>query len=315
VEEQFDNLLLSQLRPPKVLLRPVNKRSVAYLEMRDSIRDPQGGLLNSIAVRPATEPDVYEIIDGFYRFTCCLDLGWKKIPCIIKHGYTDERVLAAQVRANAIRPETTPVEFARQLKLLQRLRPEITASDMSRMVGKSVKWVKEQLLLLELNPVAQKAVDRDEMSLMNAYMLAKIPQSYQADFFEQAKTLPPTEFHAIAAGMIRQVMEAIKQGKLERWFVREFKPRPFLKPLKVILKELEAGQIGTKTLLKAGSKTPIEGWKKALEWVASLDPESMEKQQKKATKRQQRQTFERKTLHDSIDTVVPDSDSSVSDTN
>jgi ParB/RepB/Spo0J family partition protein len=307
VNEQVANISLTCLRPPKVLLRPVNKRSVAFLEMRNSIRDG-GGLLNSIAVRPTETDGVYEIIDGMYRFTCCEMLGWETIPCIIKYGYTDEMVLAAQVRANAIRPETKPVEFAKQLKRLQKAIPEITASEMSGMVGKSVNWVKQQLSLLNLIEKAQKAVDRDEMPLLNAYMLSKIPQAIQPEFFEQAKALTPNEFHSLAANVIRGVMEAIKQGKLENWFVKEFKPRPFFKPVKDVLKEIESRQVGTKTVLKAGLKTPLEGWVKALEWVASLDAESVEKQQKKATKRQSKQVFERTKYLTHIDQAVPDPD-------
>lgn len=292
MKDEIKHVPLANLRPPRVLLRPVHKRSVAYLEMRRTIRDGNGPM-NSICVRPTDEPDVYEIIDGLYRFTCCEELRHETIPCVIKTGMTDEQVLALQIQANAIRPETTPVEFARQLKRIQAALPEITASEMCGMVGKSVKWIKQQLSLLDLCEKVQQAVDRDEMPLLNAYMLAKIPQSMQPDFLQAAKDTPPGPFKAMAVGVIRQVMEAMKQGKLERWFVKEFKPQPFLKSLKVILKELEAGQVGTKTVLKAGCKTPLEGWRKALEWAASLDAESVEKQQRLATKRQQRSTLER----------------------
>jgi ParB/RepB/Spo0J family partition protein len=311
VEEQVQSIPLRCLRPPRVLLRPVNKRSVAFLEMKGTIQ--RFGLWNSIAVRPTEMPGVYEIIDGYYRFTCCELLNWEAIPCIIKHGLTDEDVLAAQVQANAIRPETKPVEFARQLKRLQTARPDITLSEMAAMVGKTTKWIKQQLSLLTLIEPAQKLVDRDEMPLLNAYMLAKIPLKIQPEFLDRAQELPPAMFKAAAAAVIRQVMEAIKTGKLENWFVKPFKPQPFQKPLKDVLKELESGQVGTKTVLKAGLKTPLEGWKKALEWVASLDAETLEQQQKKTTKRQQRQTLERTTYLNKIDDAVPDPDSSSSD--
>jgi hypothetical protein len=49
--------------------------------------------------------------------------------------------------------------------------------------------------------------------------------------------------------------------------------------------------------------------------IANLDTEALEKQQKKAFKRQQRQTLERSKHHAQIDKLVPDSDSSVPDSN
>lgn len=284
MQDEFLNIPLASLRPPKVLLRLVQKKSVEFLEMRSTIE--HGGLINSIAVRPTETPGVYEIVDGFHRFTCCSELDWEAMPCIVKHGMTDAEALAWQVKAQAIRPETKPVEFARHLKRLQNAYPEITASEMSRMVGKSVKWIKEQLTLLDLDAKSQKAVDRDEMPLANAYMLAKLPKLVQPDYFKQAKSLPVREFASVAANAIRGVMEAIKTGKLNNWFVKEFKPRPFLKPLRVVLKELESARVGTKTMLASKIETPIDAWRLALQWVASLDPASVDLQQKNARKRQ-----------------------------
>ena len=47
---------------PRTVLRLIDKNSVEYLEMRDSIAAE--GFWNSISVRPAREPQKYEIIDG-----------------------------------------------------------------------------------------------------------------------------------------------------------------------------------------------------------------------------------------------------------
>jgi ParB/RepB/Spo0J family partition protein len=271
--------------------------------MRNSIKD--GGLLNSIAVRPTSEPGIYEIIDGYYRYTCCKELNWTHMPCIIKQ-MTDEQVLASQVRANAIRPETTPIEFAAQLKRLQKAYPEITASDLSRMVGKSVLWIKSQLSLLDLIPEAQKAIERDEMPMLNGYRLAKVPQLVQAELLQTAKTMDPKEFYALTTAIVRSVQESVKNGKLENWFIREFKPQPFLKPLKTVLAELENLAAGTRTVTEKNLRTPIEGWKAALNWAASLDDESVEKQRRNAARRLKNHVIERTQYFNELDEQEPD---------
>jgi len=107
--------------------------------MRDSIASE--GFWNSISVRPAKEDDRYEIIDGLFRYTCACDLGLESMPCIIKRNVSDDAVLAAQIQANAIRPETKPVEFARQMKQILTRRPEMTFDELAHLIHKSPSWV------------------------------------------------------------------------------------------------------------------------------------------------------------------------------
>ena len=54
------------------------------------------------------------------------------MPCIVKHGLTDEDVLALQIQANALRPETTAVEYARQIKVVAEAKPGITLAGLSQ---------------------------------------------------------------------------------------------------------------------------------------------------------------------------------------
>lgn len=193
--EQVANIPIDDIIDPKVLLRFVNKRSVEYLELVDSIE--QTGLWNSICVRPAGGK--YEVIDGFYRLTACRELKRKTIPCIVRHGLTDREVLCAQIRTNAIRPETTPSEFARQLKRIQASQPGITLPEIAVMVNKTAHWVGRQLNLLELSPKIQRWVDRGEIPLDSAYMLAKVPLRVRHKMAEQARVMDVTSFKAWAA--------------------------------------------------------------------------------------------------------------------
>jgi len=211
----------SEIVEPRMVLRLVNKDSAEYLELRDSV--DEHGFLNSICVRPAPHaPGKYEPVDGSYRYHVARDLRRPSIPCIVKHGLTDDDVLALQIQANAIRPETTPTEYAQQLKGIMSHRPGMTLAELSQIVKKRPSWLRDMLGLLTLSEEQQKAVDRSEIPLTSAYWLAKIPDRFRRQFVGQARTLPAAEFRVIASGFIKQYREAVRQGKLEALFVNDF---------------------------------------------------------------------------------------------
>lgn len=289
-EDECRLIPLDQIVDPWVLLRTVDVNSIEYLQIRDTIRDKR--LLNSIAVRPSTRwPGKYEVVDGMYRVTAFRELGKKAIPATIGNE-SDADVLAAQIRANALRRETTPVEYAKQMRRIQKLMPDITMSQMSVMVGREVGWIAKTLSLLNLSKENQKRVERDELPLCNAYMLAKIPASLQKQYVDYAMHMPTVEFEALAQSVIRAVMEAARNGKLEAAFNAEFKPQPYLRPLKRVLEEIETHKAGAEFVLRSGC-TPMAAWDAALKWAANIDADSIAKQQKAATRRQQTQRIER----------------------
>ena len=284
MDDQVTELPTDQLTDPWVLLRPVLKGSVEFLEMKESIAEK--GFLNSISVRPSTRrPGYYEVIDGMWRATCARELVLPAIPCIIKHNITDEDVLALQVQANAIRPETKPVEFANQLRRIQKARPGITLAGLASLVNKNPRWVSQQLGLLHLDYRTQKSVDRGEIPLANAYMLAKIPPRLRPDYVDQSKTMSAKDFNPLAAGVIKQFREAVRQGKLDAFFTDEFEAQAYLRPLKDVEAEARARTEAPLVLTAAECQTPLDGWKAALRWVMHLDPRSVEEQEKAARAR------------------------------
>ena len=133
-------LPLHQLVDPPVVLRLVNRASVAYLELRDSLADR--GFLNSICVRPSSRfPGKYDVADGLYRVTAAREIGLPGAPAVIK-DLSDDDLLAIQIQANAVRPETMPMEYARQIKRIMEARPEATLAEVSnRILHKSPGWV------------------------------------------------------------------------------------------------------------------------------------------------------------------------------
>ncbi len=66
-----------------MVLRLVNRDSLAYMELRDSIADR--GILNSILVRPsARHPGKYDVADGLYRVSAARDAGLSMVPALVK---------------------------------------------------------------------------------------------------------------------------------------------------------------------------------------------------------------------------------------
>lgn len=278
VADQHQSIPISSIVEPWILLRPVRKDQVEYLELRDSVG--VNGLLNSICVRPSPRwPGKFEIIDGNYRYHCARDCGHKTLPCIIKYGVSDDDVLALQIQANGLRPETTKVEYSRQLKRIFESRPGMTFSELARLVHKSIAWVKNRLGLLKLSDNIQLMVDRGEIPVGSAYMLSKIPHQIRADYLDPARTLQVQEFNPLASKVIKQFREGVHQSRMDERY-KPKSPQPHLRSLSAILGELNSLSVGPLFTVGEGCRTPIDGWVLALKWVLHTDCLSIEKQER-----------------------------------
>ena len=212
MDDKTEFLPVAVLREPKNKLRIVDKESVAYLELRDSIRDH--GILQPLLVRPVEGG--YEIIEGLYRLTGAKEVGLEKVPCLIREA-TDDEVLVLQLQANAISPDTQLAEYAQQLKKLMQRDPNMTKRELACLIRKSPQWISKCLDLTRLLRNIQVMVDRGEIPAENAYMLAKIPRSMQMDYVDRAKIMPRKEFRSFG-GSLREAVhgggQAGKDGRL-----------------------------------------------------------------------------------------------------
>ena len=261
-----------------MVLRLVNRGSLAYMELRDSIAE--WGVLTSIVVRPSARfPGKYDVADGLYRVNAARDAGRPSVPAMVK-DLTDDDLLAIQIQANALRPETTPLDYARQIKRIIDSRPGIKEYELVRIIHKSPGWISDVLRLFNLRKDLQAAVDRGEMPLGSAYELARIPYKHQTQFFDLARTMSVTEFRATAQAFLKQFQEAVRQGKLDAFFADtdDFTPQPYLRPLKEVQAEHDRPTQSALVLTAGNGRTPLDAWKAALAWVMHLDRESVENQ-------------------------------------
>ena len=274
MDDTIEFLPIHVLREPKIKLRDVNRDSIEFLEMRDSIREK--GILQSLLVRPIG--DAYEIIEGMYRYTCAREVGLEKLPCIIREC-SDDEVLVLQLQANAISPETKQAEYAQQLKKLLVRNSGMTIRQLACLIRKSPAWVGKSLELVNLLKEIQVMVDRGAIPIENAYMLAKIPRSMQRDYVDRAKLMPRSEFRPLAAACIKQFREAVKQGKMDAFYSDKFQAVAHLRSLKLIEDEMKRKAVGALICAGEGCESVLDGFYAGLRWACHLDKASVREQE------------------------------------
>lgn len=270
-----------QIDKPYVLLRPVRKTSVEYLELKDSIETH--GFNQSILVRPR-ENGRYEVVDGFWRFSVALEIGLKQVPCIVE-DHTDDEVLAAQIRMNEVRKQTNRLELARHLRRMQKSDPNLRISDLAMRCSKTEQWIHRQLNLLRIDKKYQPLVETGEITASNAYILAKLPRKFQGKVISQAASMSNLEFEKFAIGYIQQAMTDARDKKLYDVFVKDFEPVPYLRAYQEVITEYRKLIVAPVRIVTENVTCPIEAWRLALEWALNMDPDGIEAQRARATKR------------------------------
>jgi len=259
--------------PPYLMMRLVDRRSLDYMELRDSIQ--AHGILNSILVRQSSRfPGKYEIIDGMYRFSCAKDLQLEQIPCILVTA-VDEEALIMQIEANMQRPPTKRSEFATHLKRLFAANPDLTFEALSVRLNKNPGWIRSVLKLNRLSEATKRELDAGNLSLVAAYAMSRLPQRIQDDFLPKAICMGGREAAAYCNAMMKEYVEHIFQGRAEKYYTNIDKPRPFLRSFRSILNEFEHSLCGPVFLAELDNPTDLDIWKLALAWVLHLDPDAI----------------------------------------
>jgi ParB/RepB/Spo0J family partition protein len=286
----------SDIREPRTLLRLVDRNSIEYLELRDSVA--KHGFLCSISVRPANEPGKFEIIEGLHRYCVAKDLALAMMPCIVKQGVCDAEIPLLQIQGNLQGVDTKPSEYARQIKAILTSNPDMTEKELAVRLSKSPAWINTLLGLLRLPPDIQKKIDRSDIPVLSGYMLSRLPQRLQREYVTKAQEMSAKDFRRVAAAVIKHFQEAVQFGRLEDFYTREFTPHPYLRHLKEIQAEMAHHHQGPALVASLGCQTAIDGFYAALQWIIHLDPQSIVEQQKAARARERTQFEE--TLDDDL---------------
>lgn len=131
----------------------------ALKELVDSIS--ASGLLQPIVVR-AKGPGRYELIAGERRWRAVRQLGWQKIPAVLK-DVDDQAMLTLALIENLQRDDLSPLDEAFGYERLIK-EFSVTQSEVARLVGKDRATVANTLRLLKLPADIQALVQKRSLS-------------------------------------------------------------------------------------------------------------------------------------------------------
>jgi len=198
VRARVESIPMSKIRLPKYALRDVNRNTLEFQQLRDSIAASDGPLM-SILVREIDDPEnpgktAYGLIDGLQRFSCCQDLGLTEIGARIV-DMDDAEIAETQIIANRSRIETKPIEYTNQLHRMLNANPTWTLQDLADKLFVKEAWLRDRLALSKLHEKIGALVDEGKILLSYAYVLAKLrPDTEQLNFVDQAQTQTLQEF-------------------------------------------------------------------------------------------------------------------------
>lgn len=263
---------------PRRPLRLVNKNSVDYREIVDSVR--RDGILQPILVRPVD--DKYEVVEGAHRLEAAKEADIEWMPCLVRH-LTDEEVAVIQLKAQALRPETRAADYAQRLQELIE-GGSITLAQLSAQINKSPQWIRKMMKLTKLIPAARQMVNRGEITIGNGKKLAMLPRGMQENLIEQAVCLSNEDFSEVARVHLKQYREFIKKGRIDNVLLRQAEPMPHLRSMKYIRQEAEDWRQAGLQIELMKCKTALDGWKACLRWLLHLDPVSLREHEIKPSK-------------------------------
>ena len=166
------------------------------IELQDSIK--KYGILNPLIVRPRPE-GVYEIISGHRRKFAAEQLGYRKVPVIIRVMKDDEAVIS-MVDSNLQRERISPSEkaFAYKMKydVIKRKTGRRKCGQVDHHSGKksieiigeecgdSPKQVQRYIKITELIPELLEKVDDGSMGFTPAVQLSYLKKKEQEEMLE-----------------------------------------------------------------------------------------------------------------------------------
>jgi len=159
----------------------------------------QYGILSPLIVRPIPE-GVYEIISGHRRKYAAQQLGYRKVPVIIRAMKDDEAVISmidANLQREQIRPSEKAFAYKMKYDAIKRrsgrrkkdaidyhFKGKRSVNIISEEIGDSPKQVQRYLKLTELIPEMLEMLDDEMISFSPAFEIAFLKDKEQKDLIE-----------------------------------------------------------------------------------------------------------------------------------
>jgi len=123
--------------------------------------------------RPGGGNGALEVVAGERRRRACEIAGVDEVPVMIGE-FTDVEVLEIQIAENDQREDVHPLEEADGFAAL-RDRHGRSVDDIAARIGRPVEYVHRRLVLTQLGEVARRLLEKDEITIGVAEVLARIP--------------------------------------------------------------------------------------------------------------------------------------------
>lgn len=242
-------------------LREVDPKSPKVVELAQNIKK-QGILLDPVVTDNGD--GTYELVDGAHRVAAAKLAGITEIQVkVVEKGAGVTELLARQISTNSTSIPTKPVEYATALKRMIQEDPTTTVAQMASTLGKTEEWVRQILKLADIeNEEARDLVNAGQISLNNACMLAKLPAAMQGDYVRDALNADAATFNALVNTVKNKIRADAAAGRTSNGEV-EFAP---------VVKRRSQVEIEAKLKIAGGE------YAEALQWVLSMDAESVAKQ-------------------------------------
>jgi ParB/RepB/Spo0J family partition protein len=149
----------------------VNMRTGALPDLHElAVSIKETGLLHPPLVRATGDEEVpYELLAGRRRFSAMTLLDeaegaredWR---FTLVDGISKREALTMQFAENFHQAKPEPVQFARAARAIMSEDPELTAADVSRLVGAPMAWTRKSLRLLDLPEAVVQRVEQGDLS-------------------------------------------------------------------------------------------------------------------------------------------------------
>lgn len=193
---KIDSIVPNRLQPRKKF----NEEKLK--ELMDSIKEK--GVIQPVIVRSIGNG--FELIAGERRYRAVKELGYEKIPAIIKEA-NDLDSLELSLIENIQREELNPIEEANAYKdLIEKF--NFKQDEISKAVGKDKTTVSNTLRLLTLPALIQKYIEEDLISMGHAKAILSL--NTEREKMRYAKKVIKK------ALSVRQVEELIKSRFIKR---------------------------------------------------------------------------------------------------
>jgi len=196
---------VDRIRAGKFCLRDLD--DIVVGDIANSVKE--AGLLQPVVVRPIS--DGYELVFGLHRLQACKQLGWKRIPAIIKEASNEEAFIMHVIENLQRNNQVNPIAEAQGYKFL--ISRGWTIVQIAERIGKSCSYVSDRLrVLYKLHPKVRKKLSfprgKTGITISHAEHLSLIEDPQQ-----QLKLAKTIEEDGMSVRKLERVVRKIRRAE------------------------------------------------------------------------------------------------------